>query len=87
MTDAGPVTWFLDVDGVLNAAADLMQAGYEYRETVVQGWPTLVWFQPNVVRRLDEIARQLRVVWVTTWREDAVYELAPALGIENALDD
>lgn len=84
--DGRDVVWFLDVDGVLNAAGDLVRDGYEHRQVSVHGWPVTVTFQPEVVRRVDAIGRAARVVWVTTWREDAVHELAPALAIDTVLE-
>ena len=84
-----PVTWLLDVDGVLNAVA---------RKPDLSVWPASAWVRlqaqaggrtyPILAARpvldfVTEVAASdtVEVRWHTTWRHDAVASLAPALGL------
>jgi len=74
----------LDVDGCLNffgGRTALDKDNFELpwptrEEAVVRGY-TIVW-SPDMLAALD--ALDLEIVWLTTWRESAVNDLAPVLG-------
>lgn len=75
---------YLDVDGVINYFGGRMH--YD-KDTFEHPWPTkaeaevrrfrIVW-SPDMLAALDEL--DLEIVWLTTWRDSAVNDLAPALG-------
>lgn len=76
--------WFLDVDGVLNIDTDAPLDGTEAVGLVVRGWPVTIRYRPAVVSRINALHRSglLEVVWLTTWRQDAVEVLSPAIGLD-----
>jgi len=75
---------YLDVDGVINYFGGRMN--YD-KDDFENPWPTraeaevrrfrVVW-APEMLAALD--ALDLDIVWLTTWRNSAVNDLAPALG-------
>lgn len=96
MTDAAPPVWLLDIDGVVNAlargpvqhswpASDWVQ--HVVRATIPgSGRMVLPIFAARPV--LDFVTRvqtsgAAEVVWHSTWREAAVTDLAPVLGLPS----
>jgi len=80
-----PPVWFLDVDGVLNIDTDAPLDGTEAVELVVRGWPVTIRYRPAVVSRINALHSSglLEVVWLTTWRQDAVDVLSPTIGLDR----
>jgi hypothetical protein len=94
MTAPAPPVWLLDIDGVVNALSRGPVAGSWPSDQWVQravaadipgsGRMVLPIFVAQPV--LDFIARVIRtgaaeVIWHSTWREAAVSDLAPVLGL------
>ena len=94
MTTPVPPVWLLDIDGVVNALARGPVAGSWPADQWVQhvvaadipgsGRMVLPIFVARPV--LDFVARVIRtgaaeVIWHSTWREAAVSDLAPVLGL------
>ncbi len=94
MTQPAPPVWLLDIDGVVNALARGPVAGSWPPERWVQqvisadipgsGRMVLPIFAARPV--LDFVTRAVRtgaaeVIWHSTWREAAVSDLAPVLGL------
>lgn len=77
---ASPI-WFLDVDGVINAAGPASDGRCETRDVVVRGWPVTIRFDPVVIQRVNALSRHVQVRWLTTWADEAVTVLAPAVGL------
>lgn len=83
-----PITWFLDVDGVINIIGNRPRGGWpRYANTIIpQGVNGLAWpicYAPALVELLNLLA-QRRVVsfrWLTTWEHDAPRVFAPAVGL------
>ena len=77
--------WFLDVDGVVNAAGvDL--PGYLIRtEATTAGttWP--IHYSPEVIEFINMIHRNrfAEIRWLSTWGSDARTALAPAVGLDE----
>ncbi|MBO3089486.1 HAD domain-containing protein [Cellulomonas dongxiuzhuiae] len=81
---AGVPVWFLDVDGVINIDTDASLEGTNVVELVVRGWPVTIRYRPAVVSRINALQRSgmVEVVWLTTWHQDAVDVLSPAIGLD-----
>ncbi|MFC8796978.1 HAD domain-containing protein [Promicromonospora sp. NPDC057138] len=84
-------TWYLDVDGVVNAVpapARRLRDQFEHTTLTVDDGTTTtdvpLWWRPLVVEAINTIARAglARVVWLTTWQEQARTLLAPRLGLD-----
>lgn len=81
--------WLLDVDGVLNAAADppspLVWPDWSRVTARAQGvdWP--IWFSPSVTRFIRQVhdGGVAEVRWLTTWENDANAELAQRLDLPS----
>lgn len=78
--------WLLDVDGVINSIGR-PATGTAHRsvDLVVQEWPVVVWYQPDIVDRINALHRAGRahVAWLTTWDHEAADVLAPAIGLDD----
>ncbi|MEU0594319.1 HAD domain-containing protein [Streptomyces ardesiacus] len=73
---------FLDVDGPLipfGSSAGQKKVAASCSTTVGQGNPLLARLDPEVGERL--IALGCRLVWATTWREEANEVIAPLIGL------
>lgn len=83
-----PVTWFLDIDGVINIIGTRPRGGWpRYANTYIpQGVDGLAWpvcYAPALIDLLNLLA-QRRIVsfrWLTTWEHDAPKVFAPAVGL------
>lgn len=84
---AAPV-WFLDVDGVINSIGEpKAKCGtYELTHVAPSHEPTAypIRYAPAVIDRINGLSRAglVRVVWLTTWGEDARTRIAPAVGLD-----
>ena len=73
---------FLDVDGVLNAVTRKTPSSWDdWKETTVLGYRIL--YSPSVVSFLNALSHTVDIVWLSTWRNRANVDLAPALGLEG----
>lgn len=76
-----------DVDGVLNAQMPLKEWGAkpengkasitDFRGT--ETWP--IRWSPGYVEALNALGDKVELVWTTTWRENALTDIAPLVGI------
>lgn len=77
--------WFLDVDGVVNAAGKDVPAHLASTEATTEGidWP--IRYSPEVVDLINRVhrSRLAEVRWLTTWSQDARTSLAPAVGLDE----
>jgi hypothetical protein len=77
--------WFLDIDGVVNAAGTDLPDHLLRTEATTQGttWP--IHYSPEVVEFINMIHRSglAEVRWLTTWSQDARASLAPAVGLDD----
>jgi hypothetical protein len=84
-----PVTWFLDIDGVVNIIGPRPRGGWpRYANTVIpQGVNGLAWpvcYAPGLVELLN-VLHQRKIVsfrWLTTWEYDGPKIFAPAVGLD-----
>lgn len=84
-----PVTWFLDIDGVVNVIGNRPSTGWpRYANTVIpQGINGLAWpicYSPALIDLLN-LLHQRKIVsfrWLTTWEYDAPRIFAPAVGLD-----
>lgn len=76
--------WFVDVDGVINALVDYVNkphlSVYSDWETISVNGYTIV-FSPTLVESINTLSEAVDIVFLTTWAEAAVKDLAPALGL------
>lgn len=77
--------WFLDIDGVVNAAGMDLPDHLLRTEATTQGttWP--IHYSPEVVEFINMIHRSglAEVRWLTTWGQDARTSFAPAVGLDD----
>jgi hypothetical protein len=76
--------WFVDVDGVINALVDYVAKHhlnhYSDWETIdVNGYPIV--FSPTLIDSINRLSGYIDIVFLSTWAESAVTDLAPALGL------
>lgn len=72
--------WLLDVDGVINA---LMPHRSHHQAWVADhlGREFLIRFDPRIITQIIQLTEIVDIHWCTTWGEDAVSYLSPALGL------
>ena len=77
--------WFLDVDGVVNAAGVDLPDHLIRTEAKTAGttWP--IHYSPEVVEFINTVHRNrlAEIRWLTTWGPDARTSLAPAVGLDE----
>lgn len=77
------VTWFLDIDGVVNVLPTYEEPHRgtwpRWRSETVAGFP--ITYSPDLVDAIVDLSAHARIQWLTTWRERAVLDFAPALGL------
>lgn len=77
--------WFLDIDGVVNAAGDNLRPHLVRTEATTAGttWP--IHYSPEVVKFINMVHRAglVEIRWLTTWGEDARTSFAPAVGLDD----
>lgn len=86
--DEPVVTWFMDIDGVLNIIGRRPKTGWKvYAKASVYASDGLAWpvcYAPALIQLLNELHRK-RIVdfrWLTTWEHDAAVRFAPAVGLK-----
>ncbi|NRQ50414.1 hypothetical protein [Aeromicrobium stalagmiti] len=77
--------WFLDIDGVVNAAGTDLPPHLARTEATTAGtaWP--IHYSPDVIEFINMVHRAgfAEVRWLTTWSQDARTSLAPAVGLDD----
>jgi hypothetical protein len=77
--------WFLDIDGVVNAAGADLPRHLTRTEATTAGttWP--IHYSPEVVDFINMMHRNglVEVRWLTTWGQDARTSFAPAVGLDE----
>jgi len=77
--------WFLDIDGVVNAAGVDLPEHLVRTEATTAGttWP--IHYSPEVVEFINMIHRAglAEIRWLTTWGQDARSSFAPAVGLDD----
>lgn len=81
-------TGFCDVDGVMNAVANLDKTHYknfsEWKLVRVNGYT--ITYAPEVVDFLNNLADRIDLKMLTTWKYDSMTKLAPAIGLRTDLE-
>lgn len=81
----GKPIWFLDVDGVINACSKISNIHYSqfprWEETIVNGYT--IRYSPDVIDFINRMSDRVEIRWLTTWRDKAVTDLAPKLGLKD----
>jgi hypothetical protein len=79
------VNIYLDVDGVINSFHKSKAAGWagDWKLAKVIGYK-IHWYT-DLVEELNKLSKMegVNMVWLTTWQNQAVTDLCPALGIEG----
>ena len=77
--------WFLDIDGVVNAAGDDLPRHLTRTEATTAGttWP--IHYSPEVVEFINMVhrGRLAEIRWLTTWGQDARTSFAPSVGLDE----
>lgn len=77
--------WFLDIDGVVNAAGLDLPPHLVRTDATTAGttWP--IHYSPDVIEFINMIHRAglAEVRWLTTWGQDARTSFAPAVGLDE----
>eukprot|EP00747_Dinoflagellata_sp_TGD_P184821 gnl/TRDRNA2_/TRDRNA2_40821_c0_seq1.p1 gnl/TRDRNA2_/TRDRNA2_40821_c0~~gnl/TRDRNA2_/TRDRNA2_40821_c0_seq1.p1 ORF type:complete len:265 (+),score=10.94 gnl/TRDRNA2_/TRDRNA2_40821_c0_seq1:76-870(+) len=77
----------LDLPGVVNSAANMLeeQPWPDYISTAVscRGKVYTICYSPSVVERLNALSGFCDVVWLTTWRLEAICHLTNVLGMNS----
>jgi hypothetical protein len=86
--DGRPMTtpiWFLDIDGVVNAAGEDLPDHLLRADATTAGttWP--IHYSPEVVQFINMVHRAglAEIRWLTTWGRDARTSFAPAVGLDD----
>ena len=79
--------WFLDIDGIINCFPQpephhIAKFG-EYKH--VQILPYHIWYSQRVIDFINRVNREglAQTVWLTSWRDLAHKEFAPAVGLDE----
>lgn len=78
---------YADVDGTLALDADLlteMPQGFTYEHTFHRYGRAAIAFHPQRIQRLAALSRKADWLWLTSWGEHAVKNLAPLWGVEGS---
>lgn len=81
------VTWFLDIDGVLNSFPDPPTNGeLEWKNKRIAGFS--IWYSPTVIDFINAAvdSELVEVVWLTTWEHMANHDFAPAVGLNGPFE-
>jgi hypothetical protein len=82
-----PVTWFLDIDGVVNVIGPPPKGGWpKYERTGVSAFDGLMWpivYSADMIALLNRLSARgvVSFRWLTTWEHDAPKRFAPAVGL------
>lgn len=78
-------TWFLDVDGVINAlhhlSAQHLEEFEDWNIVKVNGYS--ISYATEVIDFINAMSEKVEIVWLTTWADNAPLMLAPALGLKE----
>lgn len=79
--------WFLDIDGVVNAAGLDLPPHLVRTDATTAGttWP--IHYSPEVIEFINTVHRSglAEIRWLTTWEQDARTSFAPAVGLDEFL--
>lgn len=79
--------FFLDIDGVVNVIPPRkgvpphLKVWEDWRKIEVATYP--INYSPNLIDHLNRISEKADIVWLTTWREEASKDFAPAVGLNE----
>jgi hypothetical protein len=84
-----PVTWFLDIDGVLNVIGRAPHSPQDWPRFIrkaVHNSDWMAWpfcYSPDLMDLINLLVfrRLIQVRWLTTWEHDAYKAVAPQLGL------
>lgn len=78
-------SWFLDVDGVINALSPIQQRHLNefsvWDEKRVNGYK--IRYAPEVIDFINRMSERVDIKWNTTWQDNALIHLSPALGLKT----
>lgn len=81
---------FLDIDGVVNIVSKRqgnldklphLRVWNKWETIEVTSYP--ITYSPELVSHLNRISEKAEIVWLTTWKEEAVNDFAPAVGLND----
>lgn len=81
---------FLDIDGVVNVISKRrgnldklphLRVWNQWETTEINSYPII--YSPDLIRHLNRISRKTEIIWLTTWRKEAIEDFAPAVGLER----
>lgn len=86
--NASAPVWFLDVDGVINSIGvpkgklGTYEVVHVAPSHVSRAYP--IRYSPAIIDGINQLSREglVRVVWLTTWGDDARTRIAPAVGLD-----
>lgn len=80
---------FLDIDGVINVIPPRkgnpenlphLKVWNEWKTVEILTYP--ITYSPELIAHLNRISKKAEIVWLTTWREQAVKDFAPVVGLD-----
>lgn len=81
---------FLDIDGVINIIPNLnkdknnrphLSTWPTWKTIEVLGYP--ITYSPDLIEHLNRLSEKVTIIWLTTWRDQAVSDFAPAVGLNT----
>jgi hypothetical protein len=81
---------FLDIDGVINVIPPSkgdpnrhphLRVWKEWKKVDILGFP--ITYSPNLIAHLNRLSKKVEIVWLTTWRDQAVSDFAPVVGLDS----
>jgi hypothetical protein len=78
---------FLDIDGVVNVIPPRkgvpphLKVWNEWRKIEVRSYP--INYSPDLIEHLNRLSEKADIIWLTTWRSEAVKYFAPAVGLNE----
>lgn len=78
---------FLDIDGVINVIPPKrgvpphLKVWNEWRKVEILSYP--INYSPELIGHLNRLSEKAEIVWLTTWREEAVKDFAPIVGLKT----
>lgn len=84
------IDMFLDIDGVIN----VIPHPHKDKNTLphLKTWDTWntievldfpITYSPTLIDHLNRISEKVNIIWLTTWRDQAVTDFAPAVGLNT----
>lgn len=83
-------TLFQDIDGVINVLPKNegnlnklphLRVWGEWRTLEINGY--MITYSPELITHLNRISQKANMVWLTTWKEEASRDFAPAVGLDS----